>query len=165
MNHFALDASALVKRYHNEPGAEVVQALTDAVLADDPRRALASWSTLAETLASLNRKRNDGILSQHLYQAVRTRLLLEVREMNILTVTDTAVRNSLSLIERYHINASDALFLRQALDWQAELPEGDHVVMVTADRRLLRAAEAEGLAILDPEQSEVAEAKLLLTSS
>ena len=29
MNHFALDASVLVKRYHNEPGAKVVQELTD----------------------------------------------------------------------------------------------------------------------------------------
>ncbi len=54
-----------------------------------------------------------------------------------------------------------ALWL-QALDWQAELPEGDNVVMVAADRRLLRAAEAEGLAALDPEQSRVAEIELFL---
>ena len=42
MNHFALDASALVKRYHNEPGAQVMQELTDELLADDPRRAMVS---------------------------------------------------------------------------------------------------------------------------
>ncbi len=162
MNHFALDASALVKRYHNEPGAKVVQTLTDTLLADEPRHALVSWSTLAETLASLNRKRNAGIVSQNVYQAVRTRLLLEAREMNILTVTDTMIRDSLSLIERHNINASDALFLRQALDWQAQLPAGDNVVMVAADRRLLRAAEAEGLATLDPEQSNVAKVRPLL---
>jgi predicted nucleic acid-binding protein len=42
MNYFALDASALVKRYHNEPGAEVVQALTDALLAGTSCRVLES---------------------------------------------------------------------------------------------------------------------------
>jgi hypothetical protein len=42
MNHFALDASALVKQYHNEPGAQVMQELTDELLADDPRRAMVS---------------------------------------------------------------------------------------------------------------------------
>jgi len=164
MNHFALDASALVKQYHNEPGAQVVQGLTDALLADDPRRALVSWSTLAETLASLNRKKNAGIVSQSIYQAVRTRLLLETREMNILTVTDAAIQDSLSLIERHNINASDALFLRQVLEWHAQLPEEDSVVMIAADRRLLRAAEVEGLVVLDPEQSDIAEVKSLVAS-
>ena len=162
MNHFILDASALVKRYHNEAGAEIVQELTDTLLADEPRRALVSWSTLAETLAALNRKKNAEVISQSIYQAIKTRLLLEAREMNILSVTDTTIRDSLGLIEHHNINASDALFLRQALDWQAQLPEGDGVVMVAADQRLLRAAETEGLAMLDPEQSKVAAVKSFL---
>jgi predicted nucleic acid-binding protein len=162
MNHFALDASVLVKRYHNEPGAKVMQELTDALLANEPRCALISWSTLAETLAALNRKRNAEIISQSIYQAVKTRLLLEAREMNVLSVTDTTIRDSLGLIEHHNINASDALFLRQVLDWQAQLPEGDNVVVVAADHRLLRAAEAEGLAMLDPEQSKVTEVKSFL---
>jgi len=164
MNHFALDASALVKRYHNEAGAEIVQELTSTLLTDDPRRAVVSWSTLAETLASLNRKKNAGMISQGAYRAIQNRLLLEVREMNILNVTDAAIRDSLSLIERHNINASDALFLRQALEWRAQLPEGDSVVMIAADRRLLRAAEVEGLAVLDPERSNITEVKSLVAS-
>ena len=164
MNHFALDASALVKRYHNEAGAEIVQALTSTLLTDDPRRAVVSWSTLAETLASLNRKKNAGMISQGAYRAIRNRLLLEVREMNILTVTDAAIRDSLSLIEHHNINASDALFLRQALEWQAQLLEGDSVLLIAADRRLLRAAEVEGLAVLDPERSNITEVKSLVAS-
>jgi len=164
MNHFALGASALVKRYHNEAGAEIVQALTSTFLADDPRRVVVSWSTLAETLASLNRKKNAGMISQGAYRAIRNRLLLEVREMNILTVTDAAIRDSLSLIERHNINASDALFLRQALEWHAQLLEGDSVVMIAADRRLLRAAEVEGLVVLDPERSNITEVKSLVAS-
>ena len=156
MNHFALDASALVKRYHNEPGAKVVQKLTDALLATEPRRALISWPTLAETLAGLNRKKNAGTISESTYRAVRTRLLLEAREMNLLSVKDSIIRDSLGLIEDHNINASDALFLRQVLNWKTELPAGDSVVMVTADHRLLRAAEVERLAALDPEQSSAA---------
>ena len=164
MNHFALDASALVKRHHGEPGSDVVQVLTDTLLADEPRRALISWPVLAETLASLNRKKNVGLVPESAYQAVRTRLLLDGREMNILTVTDATIRDSLTLIERHNLNASDALFLRQVLDWQAQLLEDDRVVMVAADHRLLRAAEAEGLAGLDPEQSDLAGVKLFLAA-
>jgi predicted nucleic acid-binding protein len=73
-----------------------------------------------------------------------------------------------ALVKRYHneqrhsVNASDALFLRQAPDWQTQLPEGDSVVMVAADHRLLRAAETEGLAMLDPEQGKVTEVKSFL---
>jgi len=165
MNHFALDASALVKRYHGEPGSDVVQVLTDALLADEQRRALVSWPVLAETLASLNRKKNVGLVPESVYQAVRTRLLLDVRGMNILAVTDAAIRDSLSLIEQHNLNASDALFLRQALDWQARLPESDRVMMVAADQRLLRAAEVEGLAALDPERSDLAGVKLFLAAA
>jgi len=165
MIHFALDASALVKRYHREPGSEVVQMLTDALLSDEPRRALISWPILAETLASLNRKKNAGFIPESIYHAARTRLLLDAREMNILSVTDLTIRDSLCLIEQHNLNASDALFLRQVLDWQAQLPEDNQVVMVASDQRLLRAAESEGLAVLDPEQSDPVNAKRFLITS
>jgi len=36
--------------------------------------------------------------------------------------------------------------------------------MIAADRRLLRAAEVEGLVVLDPEQSDIAEVKSLVAS-
>ena len=67
-------------------------------------------------------------------------------------------------ISRHNLNASDALFLRQALDWLAQLPEDDQVVVIAGDRRLLRAAEVERLAGLDPEQSDPSDVKTLLTT-
>ncbi len=164
MKHFALDASALVKRYHDEPGSEIVQTLTENLLANEPRQALISWPVLAETLASLTRKKNSNAIPDSVYQAVRTRLLLDARQMTILVVTDLAIRDSINLIERHNLNASDALFLRQVLDWLAQLPEDDQVVVIAGDRRLLRAAEVEGLAGLDPEQSDPSDVKTLLTT-
>lgn len=164
MNHFALDASALVRRYHNEPGAEVVQVLTDALLKKDVRLALISWPVLAEALAALNRKKNVGLIPQRIYRIVQRRLLTDARDMNILTTTDTAIRGSFHLIEHHNLNASDALFLHQAMGWQAQLPEEDNVVMVAADRRLVRAAEAEGLVTIDPERDNIANVKHFLSS-
>ena len=161
MNHFAIDASALIKRYHNESGTAVVQTLTDALLANEPRRAVISWPVLAETLASLNRKKNAAVISESVYKTVRFRLLLEAREMIVLTTTDVAVRDSLRFIEQHNLNAADALFLRQVLGWQAQLPKDDAIVLVAADRRLLRAAARDGLSVLDPEHSSIPDAILL----
>ena len=50
------------------------------------------------------------------------------------------------------MNASDALYLRQTLDWQAAHDAtNEPLVLVATDERLLRAAQVEGLQVLNPE--------------
>ncbi len=64
---------------------------------------------------------------------------------------------------RHNLNASDALYLRQILDWQTRHEmTSDHIILVAADLRFLRAAEREGLATLNPELAEEAEVEKLI---
>ncbi len=59
----------------------------------------------------------------------------------------------MDLIETYSLNSVDAMVLRSALDVAAERHNiGDVLVLVASDQRLLRAAQAEGLQIFNPEQ-------------
>jgi len=81
VNYFFLDASALVKRYHQESGSDVVNRLLDELLASSPERVAIS-------------------------------------------------------------------------------PLG---LLVASDRRFLRAAEAEGLAVINPETADMAEAVTFLS--
>jgi predicted nucleic acid-binding protein len=156
MHYFFLDASALVKRYHKEPGTEVVDSLMDHLLNQGPKRMVVSLPGLAEVIAALWRKQNEGRLSSELFGRATARLLEEVEHVDLQSVDDIDIWESLALIKAHSLNASDALYLRQALRTQRLLSILDHdLVLVASDRQLLRAAETEGLLTADPEKAEV----------
>ena len=164
MHQFFLDASAFVKRYHQEPGSEVVNYLLDRLLGSAPERAIISSLILSETISVLSRKHNENRIPTELFQQASARLLFEARAMSRQPVDDETVVVSIPLINRYSLNASDALFLRQALDLQTLLRDTEHdLVVLASDLRLLRAAAAEELSALNPEETSLKDAEALLS--
>lgn len=147
------DASALSKRFSIEVGT----ALLNWLFTNVARQRLAcSAIGAAEVLSVLVRKRNDGRLTAAQYVQASASLRAEVLDegkLGIVQVTNALVMDSLPLIERHSINASDAIVLRSALD-EAVLRRlsGDDVVLIASDDRLLKAAREEGLAVFDPER-------------
>jgi hypothetical protein len=66
---------------------------------------------------------------------------------------------------QHNLNATDAAILTMLLDYVQALPPGSPTcVLVSADKRLLRAADAEGLATLDPEAIPAADVPTMLAS-
>ena len=64
----------------------------------------------------------------------------------------------------YNLNATDALHLQVALEVHSRLQrQGEVLLFFAADRRLLRAAQAEGLAIFNPEVGTSAQLESLLS--
>ncbi len=64
---------------------------------------------------------------------------------------------SWKLIRQHSINSTDALILKCALDKAAGLRvDGDDLVLVSSDLRLIRAAKAEGLLTFNPETDDQA---------
>ena len=164
MNYFFFDASALIKRYRDEPGSEVVNALLDTLLPHSPERVSLSPLGLVEVIAALNRKKNEGKISSHVFQQAVARLLLETRTVDVQPVNDESILAAISYVIRHNINASDGLYLHQALTLQGILQVLEHnLVLVAADRRLLRAAAREGIHTLDPESVSIVEARAQLT--
>lgn len=163
MHCFFFDASALVKRYHQEAGPDVVNRLLDELLVSAPDRVAVSPLTLSETISVLARHRNAGPIPDALFQQAVARVLLEARAMNLQSVNDEVILHSVSLISRHNINGSDALHLHQAMSLHGllQLMEYD-LVLVASDRRLVRAAEDEGLVTLDPEKGTLPEVESLL---
>jgi hypothetical protein len=71
---------------------------------------------------------------------------------DLLTVDDAAIFDGLHFVEKHSINATDAAILTLFLRYvQALPPDGPPCVLVASDQRLVQAAQAEGLATLDPE--------------
>jgi predicted nucleic acid-binding protein len=150
--YYYLDASALVKRYTLESGSTIMHELVERLLSLRPTCLLISWLGFLEIVAVLNRHRNDGRLTERLFQQAMIRLSDEAAQMRFLTINDDVAERALALLLRHNLNASDALYLRQVLDWQTEHnAQEDVIVLVAADERLLRAAHDEGLDTLSPE--------------
>lgn len=142
---YFLDTSALVKRYHAEPG-------TDTVLEcfADPHNLLLICSlSLAELIAALYKLVRLGRLSRHAVEAARGQLMLDLLSgrIGVIDVQRRHVFEAEELIEGHALSANDAIILACAIEARAQQP-----VFVCADIRsgLLRAAEACGLSTLNP---------------
>jgi hypothetical protein len=70
---------------------------------------------------------------------------------------------ALALIETHSINATDAIILQSALGLRTRLRSaGDDLVLMGSNQRLIRAAQAEGLATFNPETQSQADLSVLL---
>ena len=157
------DASALVKRYTAELGRDTVNALFHAV----PPLTMATtpWGYL-ETYAILVRRLNGGIIDLPSFTAAVTALQTEVvhsGDFGLLPIGERAVFASVATVRVHNLTATDAAILTALLGHVRALPAGGSAcVLVASDRRLLRAAHAEGLATLNPEAVPAADVPAFL---
>jgi predicted nucleic acid-binding protein len=161
--HFSWDASALARLYIPETGFELVRDLYKATSAS---RSVMLTLGLGEISSVLRRKRNDDSISKALYGAailsVRTEFL-NGDKLKLISITDALVLSSLPHIDKYSINATDALILQSSVLLASELRIiGNDVILVTADQRLLKAAQTEGLLTLNPETDTRAQLEAFL---
>jgi predicted nucleic acid-binding protein len=152
VHYFYWDASALAKRYAPEIGTLLVNFLFSKV---SRGRMLGLSVGTGEIISVLVRKKNAGLLTEAVFSQamvdVRTEVISAV-DFQLVGVEDALIFASHPFIEKYSLNATDALVLRSALDVAGlKRQEGHEVVLLTSDRRLLTAARTEGMPILDPE--------------
>jgi predicted nucleic acid-binding protein len=158
VNFFLFDGSALVKRYFPEPGTPLVAHL----FAQAPRtRLLCLMLGAAEAAAALVRKRNQGALAATAFSTATRELrseIVDAVDFTKLASDNPTVLASIPFSEKHAINATDAVVLQHAIELASQLRAvGDDLVLVVTDRRLLRAAQAEGLLTFDPETQTQAE--------
>jgi uncharacterized protein len=133
------DASVLCKAFVRETGPDRVIALLGS-----SGRVLVNRLGLAEVAAGLARAQREGRLPLEGLAVVLRALGEQVLDpLDIVDPTAEVCVRAVSLVARHPLKASDAVHLASALDGGADL-------FVCSDRRLLAAAEAEGLSCLDP---------------
>lgn len=114
----------------------------------------ATFLGYAEAYSILLRKRNRNNLSGAAFAAATSLLRDEIVSSAEFTLLDVDTRDifaGIGLIERHNINSADAMILAAFLRYALAI--GEVCVLVASDRRLLRAAIAEGLKTLNPEQA------------
>jgi len=160
------DASVLVKRYTHEGGTLLVNEIFQYL----PLSQMTCLGLgLLEIVSILVRKRNDGRLSQRLFQQAMINFRTEIVEheqFSTMSVDDALLALAMDLIVKHNLNAIDAVILRSALNLQQILhASGDQLLLWTSDKRLVRAAQNEGLMAFDPEVETMSHLHQLLSIS
>ncbi|NJE02981.1 type II toxin-antitoxin system VapC family toxin [Thermococcus sp. MV11] len=138
-----LDSSAILKRYLNEEGSDVVRKAFRDAYRGEVKLAFSFWN-VGEVLGVFDKKLRRGELSEEDFNFLKKGFLAEVKRFTRLGVLEVVPVHSLlladawELIERHHLYQADALQIVSAKYVEAES-------FYTADRRLHEAAVKEGL--------------------
>ena len=166
MNFFWLDASACVKRYIVEEGTSLINHLFDNVPLDDMFCLLEG---VGEIISVIVRNKNRGEITTRGFNQAKRLLDDEIiyrAEVELVLPTENQVTASWKFIEKHSLNSTDAVLLQCALDAAIELKtSGDNLVLVSSDKRLLRALRDEGSVTFDPETDSQTTLDFLINSS
>ncbi|MDO8531040.1 MAG: type II toxin-antitoxin system VapC family toxin [Dehalococcoidia bacterium] len=157
MSFIYFDTSALVKRYVEEKGTEVVDELFDA------RRATEflaiSVLTAVELKSALRRLVKGGKIRETQYKDLISAFSKDIPSLSlILPVDNTLLEEAAATLEAHALRAGDAIHFASILRVKqiAENTE-QPLIVVTSDFELGHACQESGLAVLDPEEDKAAE--------
>lgn len=140
---FLFDTSALVKRYHLEPGSDKV----DEIFEDTDNVLIISELALVEVTSALLRKRNQGEITASAMENALAQFARDVlSELIVADLTSDLVHRAREMVLKHNLRTLDALQLAFALEFQVLKP-----TFVCADAKLRDAAQAAGITTLDLE--------------
>ena len=140
---FLFDTSALVKRYHLEPGSDKV----DEIFEDTDNVLIISELALVEVTSALLRKRNRGEITASVMENALAQFARDVlSELIVADLTSDLVHRAREMVLKHNLRTLDALQLAFALEFQVLKP-----TFVCADAKLRDAAQAAGITTLDLE--------------
>ena len=128
-----LDSSAFAKRFIEESGS----ARVDSICAHASELGLSALC-VPEIISALNRRLRERRLTPTQYNVAKRRLLDDVRDADIVSLTPSVIGSAIIVIEASPVRAMDALHVACALEWGAEL-------FASADKQQLTVAKHAGL--------------------
>jgi predicted nucleic acid-binding protein len=147
---YFLDTSALIKRHVQETGSKWVRSLTN-VKATDPL--FIGHITAIEVFSAITRRQRGGSLPPAKAAAILGHFRRHLKQRyNVLELTPSLVTAAMLVARTHGLRAYDAVQLTAALEVnrQRQAMGLEAVTLVSADRELNTAAQAEGLAVDDP---------------
>lgn len=152
---YYLDTSALVKCYVPERGTAWVLSLVayGPFVAIPQNQIITSLLALAEGGAALARRQRTGEITTAQRVEMFDRLVTDCRDRyKLLPVDDPTVQYAALLTQRHPLRGYDAVHLAAALTLQRILLAADlpAPIFICADANLCAVAQAEGLAVDNP---------------
>jgi hypothetical protein len=150
MAAYYADSSVLVKRHVPEVGSVWFSALADPAAGNT---IVTAQISLVEIYSALNRRvREAAIYPADYVNVIADLTSLWFSEYEIIELTQSVIDETRFLLERHPLRAYDAVQLASALHAHRVLPTAGFPtpVFLSADDRLLAAAQAEGLTTDNP---------------
>jgi predicted nucleic acid-binding protein len=150
MAAYYLDASAIAKYYLWETGNQWVTRLLDQA---GLHRVVSVELVVVEVVCALTRAHREGRISLNLRDRSIKRFMSDSKAtVELVSVSQRVLGRATQLAHRHPLRAYDAIHLAAALELASEALGFDIPlpVFVSADGRLLDAAQAEGLTIENP---------------
>ncbi len=150
MADYYFDGSGLVKRYVVESGSHWVNRVCSPT---DSNLIYLSRVGVIEIVAAFTRRSRENSISHTHLNAMISRFFSDLKaQYRISEITAKTTRRTVHLLRKYPLRAYDSVQLSVAL-WSNErlhASTGRTLIFVSADKTLLSAAEAEGLATENP---------------
>ena len=143
-----LDTSAVIKRFVEEKGSSFVQSMV--VSGEAVATAKIAY---AEVFSGLTRKMREGNLAKVHYDLACRQFETDWHAYIRVELNDDLLFLARDLIRRHALRGFDAVHLASALVLKDAMDE--EVTFAAADRRLLRAAAAEGLRTVNVETHQI----------
>ena len=150
MADYYADSSILVKRHIRETGTEWLRTLVSSGAGNT---IITTQISIVEVFSAFNRRVREGMLGRDDYTALRADFTaLCASEYQMLDLSAPVLEQACRLLERYPLRAYDAVQLAAALVANTTLLDAGlpALILLSADDRLLVAAQAEGLAVDNP---------------
>ncbi|MBE2198227.1 MAG: type II toxin-antitoxin system VapC family toxin [Anaerolinea sp.] len=147
---YFFDSSALVKRYVREMGSVWVQTVTAPQAANQLILSRITWVEVLSAFARLQREDNLSFMD---VTAVTQAFQYDFdTQYQVVELDRSLIHDAGKLVQRHPLRAYDSVQLASALKLQpilSQFPEAT-LTFVTADKRLLTIAQAEGLIVDNP---------------
>lgn len=149
MAAYFFDSSAIVKRYLAETGSTWVLEITEP---EHGNRLYVAGITCVEVTAAVTRRQRNGDLSEAdtalVLEAFREDLAHQYRQV---AISSSLLDRAMAIAEAHALRGYDAVQLSAALEVYRHCQEIEFpLALVSADAALNEAAEAEGIAVDDP---------------
>ncbi|MGQ9652409.1 MAG: type II toxin-antitoxin system VapC family toxin [Phycisphaerae bacterium] len=150
-SRYFYDSSALVKLYVEEPGS--ARAL-DILESSSAGEIVISRLAPVEVASALVRRSRQGDFGEEQLTTALGLLDSDVeRRCQVVEVGGATMLRAMTLVRCYALRAADAIHLACALLVRRNAGEAESFAIVSSDRELNAAAQAEGLSVIDPSQA------------
>ncbi len=146
MSVYYLDTSALVKLYVREPGTDQMLRLADPA---GGHTLAVLGLTRVEFRSAVRQRERAGDVARNIADNLIDSMDRHLANFFLVQpITDLVIQEAAALLDRNALRAYDAVQLAGCIMLRARL--GRHATFVCSDRQLLKAAEDEGMTVLDP---------------
>ena len=134
------DTSALIKRYIYEDGTDSVEKFLDRA-----KKVIVSAFTKLEAYSASRRLLQEKRYSKAKYKIVLNEIELDFNFYTVVVYDEEIEENAKILIDKYQLKTLDALQLASCQRHTAIIES-----FISCDEKLLKAANEEGLAVINP---------------